>query len=397
MVKRLVEKGIMRDQRKRIFARLSRLSVKYRKISTETTIAGGSEQSFIPPSLSLSQDVVEFEQAAVHEDVAHQSTTFMGHVFQLDEKPRSIAITELAELVPVAENYFWIDLSNYVAEDLQTIAQALQIHTIAVQSALSSWKNPRLDVFGDHFFVAATLPTLETEPYRVQVHQVNLFVGKNFLLSAHQIALPFTERALMRCILHTENSQMQSVFLLYVLLDELLAYYEDLNEQIQMQIEHMEERALLDTSDNFLTDLLHFKRYAFSLSQLADQHRSLFAVFLRPDFHYIPEQDVMLYYRDLETRFSRLTETLRASKESVNGIFTIYVSHVSHRTNSVMKILTMVSTVLLPSTLILAFFSTNDITDIPLLTHTFGFTVMILSIICVSGAILWRFRHKGWW
>lgn len=387
----------MRDQRKRLFTRLSRLSVKYRKANMETTIAGGSENAFIPPSTSLTQEVIVFEKAAVHEATARQQTTFMGYVFQPDEKPSSIGITDLAELVSLPENYFWVDLSNYIAEDLQAIAQALQVHPIAVQSALSSWKNPRLDVFGDHFFVTATLPFLETQPYRVQVHQVNLFVGKNFLLSAHQIAMPFTERILTRCTLHTENAQMQSVFLLYVLLDELLAYYEDVNEQMQVQIEQMEERALLDTSDVFLTDLLHFKRYAFALSQLADQHRSLFAVFLRPDFHYIPEQDEMLYYRDLETRFSRLTDTLRAAKESVNGIFTIYVSHVSHRTNNVMKILTMVSTVLLPSTLILTFFSTNSITDIPLLTHRIGFTVMIFSILCVSSTILWRFRHKGWW
>ncbi len=387
----------MRDQRKRIFTRLSRLSIKYRKASTETTIAGGNDHSFLPPSLSLTQDVIEFEKAAVHESMAKQETICMGYVFHPDEKPHSIAIAELVDLVSLSENYFWVDLSNYIAEDLQTIAQALQVHPAAVQSALSSWKNPQLDVFNDHFFVTATLPSLETQPYRVQVHQVNLFVGKKFLLSAHQIPLPFAERVLTRCTLHTENAQMQSVFLLYVLLDELLAYYEDVNEQVQMQIEQMEERALLDTSDSFLTDLLHFKRYAFALSQLADQHRSLFAVFLRPDFHYIPEQDVMLYYRDLDTRFSRLTDTLRASKETVNGIFTIYVSHVSHRTNNVMKILTMVSTVLLPSTLILAFFSTDSITYIPVLTHQIGFTVMLFSILCVSITILWRFRYKGWW
>ena len=66
-------------------------------------------------------------------------------------------------------------------------------------------------------------------------------------------------------------------------------------------------------------------------------------------------------YRDLDARLSRLIDLLRAAKELVNGIFDIYVSHVSHHTNNVMKILTMVSTILLPSTLIFAFFSTDSI------------------------------------
>ncbi|GCE21924.1 magnesium transporter CorA family protein [Dictyobacter kobayashii] len=244
--------------------------------------------------------------------------------------------------------------------------------------------------------MTATLPVLESRPYRVQAHQVNLFVGEKFFLSAHQIPLPFTERILTRSALHTENTQIDSAFFLYIVLDELLTYYEDVNAQMQVQIEQMEERALLDTSDDFLTELLHFKRYAFALSQLADQHRAIFAVFLRPDFHYIPEQEIMLYYRDLDARLSRLIDTSRAAKESVNGIFDIYVSHVSHHTNNVMKILTMVSTILLPCTLIFTFFSTYTIQDIPLLTHRIGFAVMVLSVVCVSGTVLWRFRHKGW-
>ena len=294
------------------------------------------------------------------------------------------------------DNYLWIDLSNYVVEDLQTLAQALQIHPSAVQVALTAWKNPRLDIFKDHFFMTATLPYLQSNPYCVQTHQVNLFVGKHFLLSVHQVALPFIERILTRSALHTENTQIDSIVLLYILLDELLTYYEDVNAQMQEQIEQMEERALLDTSDNFLAELLHFKRYVFALSQLAAHHRAIFAVFLRPDFHYIPEQEIMLYYRDLEARLSRLIDTLRAAKESVNGIFDIYVSRVSHHTNNVMKILTMVSTVLLPSTLIFTFFSTESIQDIPILTHRIGFVLMVCSVVSISGAILWHFHSKKW-
>jgi magnesium transporter len=345
---------------------------------------------------SLTQDVITFEQAPTTEASSVQQTTFMGYAFRSETQPRSIEVVDIIETMNDAENYLWIDISNYTPMDLQTLTQGLQVHPIAVQAALSAWRSPRLDVFGDHFFVTATLPYLQSHPYRVQAHQINLFVGKKFLLSAHQVALPFVGRVLTRGTLHTENTQIDAAFLLYILLDELLTYYEDLNVLMQEQIEQMEERALMDTSDGFLTDLLHFKRYAFALTQLADQHRAIFAVFLRPDFHYIPEQEIVLYYRDLDARLSRLIDVLRAAKESVNGIFDIYVSHVSHHTNNVIKILTMVSTILLPSTLIFTFFSTDTIQDIPIFTHLIGFLLMVVSVICISVIILWRFRNKGW-
>ena len=390
------ENVVTKDQPKRFFTRLSRLSVRYRKTKNQTTLAGGSRQVLLHSPSSLTQDVITFEQAPTTEASPVQQTTVMGTVFRSETQPRSIEFVDIVETMNDAQNYLWIDFSNYVPGDLQTLTQALQIHPSAVHLALSHWRSPRLDVFGDHFFVTVILPCLQSHPYRVQTHQVNLFVGSNFLLSSHQIALPFAERILTRGALHTQNAQIDSAFLLYILLDELLTYDEDLHVLIQQQIEQMEERALMDTSDSFLRDLLHFKRYAFALTQLADQHRAIFAVFLRPDFHYIPEQEIMLYYCDLDARLSRLIDLLCAAKESVNGIFDIYVSHMSHRINAVIKILKMVSTVLLPSTLVFAFFSTNSIQDIPILTHRLGFLLMVASVICISVMILWRFRHKGW-
>jgi|GEM_PF-2696166 Mg2+ and Co2+ transporter CorA len=70
--------------------------------------------------------------------------------------------------------------------------------------------------------------------------------------------------------------------------------------------------------------------------------------------------------------------------------------NVSHHTNNVIKILTMVSTILLPSTLIFTFFSTDNIQDFPIFTHRIGFLLMVVSVVCVSAIILWRFRNKGW-
>ena len=63
-----------------------------------------------------------------------------------------------------------------------------------------------------------------------------------------------------------------AAFLLYVLLDETLAYYEEVSDRLHGDIARLDERALRDNGDAFLTDLLAFKRYAFALARLAEQH-----------------------------------------------------------------------------------------------------------------------------
>lgn len=343
------------------------------------------------------EDVIEVEGAAAHTRPASpRKRASTLYLFAPDVEPRQVTLDELPTLVGDDRNFVWVDLSDYIRTDLEAVAERLRLHEIGVHSALSSWKRPRLDVFHDHFFVTATTPHLEPDAYRVRAHQIDLFMGRNFLVSAHKWPLPFAGRILTRARQNPALLQHDTAMMLYIVLDELLGYFEQLLEQLQGEIEQMEERALRDTSDTFLEDLLRFKRYAFALSQLAEQHRPVLTAFLRPDFQWVSGQGVEEYYRDLDGRLSWLGDALLAAKDAINGAFDIYVSHVSHRTNNIMKILTIVSTVLLPASVILGFFGTNNIQDMPLLTHATGFVLMVASIVLISAITLLLFHRKGW-
>ncbi|MCM8748395.1 hypothetical protein NET02_04495 [Thermomicrobiaceae bacterium CFH 74404] len=147
-------------------------------------------------------------------------------------------------------------------------------------------------------------------------------------------------------------------------------------------------------SDRFLEELIHLKKLIFALGRIVDQHAEVFATFLRPDFALISGDEVASYFRDLENRFHRLLDRCDSLREAVRGAFDIYVSHVSHRTNHVMKILTVVSTMLLPAAIILSFFGTS-FEGLPLYSET-AFWVMVASIALVIILALLMFRRWGW-
>lgn len=155
---------------------------------------------------------------------------------------------------------------------------------------------------------------------------------------------------------------------------------------------------LRDPSESFLEDLLRLKRYVFALSQLADQHRDVFVALLRPDFPWVAGTPVEEYFRDLETRLARLVDLLASALDAVNGAFDIYVSHMAHRTNQVIKLLAMVSTILLPSTLVLGLFGTNFATSIRSVPSgtPLGFAAMVATMALVSVGVLAAFRRRRW-
>ena len=323
-----------------------------------------------------------------------ERTDVTAWLFREQQEARQVAVADLPDLVTQDPNFVWIDLSEYSQSELRHLAELLGLPTLAVRTALSVWQRPRLDVFDNQFFVAVTVPSRDSTAYRVEASELDLFIGHNFLVSAHKRPLRFMARVLARARQRPELASLDAAFMLYLVLDELLAYGEGLSEGLENEIEQMEERALKDTSDTFLDDLLRLKRYSFAVSRLLDHHEELFAAFLRPDFSFVSGGEVEPYFRDLDARLARLLDKIRATREAVNGAFDIYVSQMSHRTNQVMKILTLVSTVLLPATVILGVFGTN-FQGVPLYTST-AFLVMLALIVLISGVILLAFRQRGW-
>jgi magnesium transporter len=156
----------------------------------------------------------------------------------------------------------------------------------------------------------------------------------------------------------------------------------------------MEERALRDTSDSFLEDLLELKRFVFALGRLTGQHREVFAAFLRPEFPFVDSEEMQPYFRDLEARLDRLLDQLTTDKDAIHGASDLYVSQVGHRSNQVMQLLTVVSTLLLPPTLILAFFSTGF--QFRAMYSWFAFVVMLAIVLAICTLLLAMFYRRGW-
>lgn len=362
---------------------LEESSIAVERDDGHTVVSGSSELS--APLASAVQPEGSAEDASARPVVE-------ARLFQAAAPPREVELGELPALAADDACFVWVDLSDYRAADLDAVARELDLPEAAMRITLAGWQRPRLDVFGDRFFVAVTVPRSDGRTRHVLASELDLVVGQNYLVSVHKQPLPFAETALARATQDPNLLRLDSAFLLSILLDELLDHYESLTEGLQDEIEALEERALTDRSDAFLADMLQMKRYVFAIYRLAGQHRAVLAAFLRPDSPLVGGDRVEPYFRDLQERLGRLLDGLEASKETVNGAFDIYVSQVSRRANDIMTVLAVVSTVLLPATVILGLFSTN----FQALEPTIGFISMIASVILVSALALVVFYRWGW-
>jgi len=363
-----------------------------RRSDTGLTIVGDD----VLPATAGAEAVPAVRDAMHAEGVASAdagTSIVTAWLFAPDRDPTEVAVADLPAHT-VAGHFVWLDLSSYAPEELHAVADLLGLPSNAVRTALAPWRRPRLSIYPNHFFVSATVALPDFAAYRVHARELDLFIGRNLLVSAHKAPLPFADHLRERVQHSSDLVPIDPAFLLYIFLDELLAYYEELERRLQHEVETIEERALRETTDTFLEDLLRFKRYAFALSQLAGEHREVFAAFLRPDFRWVAGEQVEESFRDLEARLARLLTALLAVREATNGALDIHVSHVAHRTNQVIKVLTMASIILFLASVLIALFGTSlqgIATSGPLV-----FAVMVLSIVLSVGMTLLVFHRRGW-
>jgi magnesium transporter len=361
-----------------------------------TTNDDGEGRATADPATSVPDTLAEALETEGPAEAASSSgpSTITAWLFREGTDPRQVDPGEVAELAADDALFVWVDLDGYDPDDLKAVAQRLDLPEAGVRLALSGWERPRLDVFGDRYVVTVTVPHEQVGERRVLASELDLFVGRNYLVSAHKRPLPFVERTLTRAAQNPALLALDSAFLVSILIDELLARYEQVTEDLEDEIEELEERALTDASDEFLEDLLRLKRYVFATHRLAAQHRPLLETFLRPDFPLVGGEAIEPHLRDLEERLDRLLDALSATRDGVNGTFDLYVSRVAHQTNGIMKVLTIVSVILLPTTVILGFFGTEF--EEPRLSTGAGFVAMLVLIVFTTGGALFLFRRWGW-
>ena len=314
-------------------------------------------------------------------------------LFNGTDPGRDFDLADLPNLAADDKSLAWVDMSGYADSDLQKLAGLLKLHPISVEAALAPWQRPQINTFDHYFYLSLTLVTPRKGRHSVDVGELDLFVGKNFILTVHKNQIPFLADVAERVYQSPDLVRLHTAYLLYIVLDEMVDFYQKLFEDLEESVEEMEETALQVDTEAFLADLLRLKRHVFMLGRLAEQHRLVFAAFTRPDFEFISGPDIEPYFRDLQQRLDQVVERLFTARDSVNSAFEIYVSQMSHRTNQTMKLLTVVSTVLLPATVIVGFFGTS-FPQLAFLHSLAAFSVMIALLIAVPLGVVLALRFR---
>jgi magnesium transporter len=289
----------------------------------------------------------------------------------------------------------WIDIADRTSGELARVAEALQLHPLAVEDAMQPDERPKIDEYENHYFIvfyAVESPS----PDVVRYHEFSIFVVQNAIVTVHDREC----QALTQVEKRFREGRLQTTgLLLHALLDTMVDGYFAVVDQFGERIELLEEFVAAEGDDaremqTPLKELFLVKRDLLHLRKTIAPERDVLQVLIRGDIRELREVGRRAYFQDVYDHIIRVTDEIDTFRELTSNVIDAYLAAASNRLNQVMKVLTSVATVLLVLTLFTGFFGMNftalpfDNVDVFL----GGMAIMIFSAVAVA----WYFRRKGW-
>ena len=335
----------------------------------------------------------------------------------LDRLPESIH-----NLTP--DEVMWVHLTDPTPEEEEAVfARFVRVHALTLEDITKLRREPeagahfpKAEEFSDYLFVVVNpLPPelcalaarggkrtagqkLPSAGRLLRRHrpQLSAVVTKNVLITHATTRLPCIETAQKYLARHAESAGRGPDYLFHIVLDAMVDEYSPVVEWVAGQLERLETRIFTHPTQHLISRILRLKRVVTGMRKTLILEKDVLFKLFRGEFSLVDERE-MAYYRNVYDHLVRYTELIEAAREMVSDLGETLLAAVSNRLNEVMKVLAMISTIVLPMTLVAGIYGMNFEENVwPGFKTEWGFGFAIGTMVFTGAVSLVFFRWRKW-
>jgi len=308
-------------------------------------------------------------------------------------KLADIPVDDISDWLRRPDCFVWVALRDPSAEELAQMQQEFGLHELAVEDARKGHQRPKIEEYGDTLFVVLHL--LEPGEDTVQVGEVAIFVGHNFVLSVRTRSSQGFLGVRERCEREPLLLRHGAGFVLYALMDAVVDRYFPLLDAFESELDEIEGQIFeRGAARGNIERLYALKRRTSLLRHAAGP---LLEVAGKLHGGRVPEvcTGAQEYFRDVHDHLARIQGGIDAVRDTIGTAIQVNLSMVTIEESETTKRLAAWAAIFAVSTALAGIWGMN-FEHMPELKWAFGYP-MALAVIFSAGAVLyWRFRKTGW-
>lgn len=312
-----------------------------------------------------------------------------------DGQTQRVEALDPAWMAPGAPEKFWVDieLPDDNANDL--LKNTFKLHELSLEDALSEIHHPKIELFDEYLYLILHGIRPGAGGKGFSTNDIDFFLADRFLVTVHNAASRSIEREMALCLRNHNAIGEGPAALLHRIIDAMVDHYRPEVDTLEERLDALEEAVFEDPRTNPMRDILNLKRDISALRRIALPQRDAVGRLARREFRQIPDP-IAYRFRDVYDHLVQLTDEAVFFQDRVTGLLDAYLSTQSNRMNQVMKVLTVMSTIFLPLTVLTGLYGMN--VPIPHLPGPdglqFWWVVAMSGIVVVS--MLAAFRWRDW-
>ena len=318
-------------------------------------------------------------------------------------------VTEAAQrLRESPDSLAWIGLYRPTAAQFLPVAEAFNLHEVAVEDAIVAHQRPKIERYDDTLFVVLRAATYLDEAEEVEFGEIHVFVGPNFVLTVRHSRTPDLSAVRQRMENDPELLAMGPEAVLYAILDSVVDGYAPVVAGVDKDIDEIETQVFRGDANvsrriyELSSEVVEFQRATRPLIGILDR---LVAGFSK----YGTREDLQRYLRDVADHATTVVERVASFRQNLSDILAVNATLVTQRQNEEIKRLTEASfdqnedvkkisawaAIIFAPTLVGTIYGMNFV-HMPELAWEWGYP-FALGLMVVTSVGLWLiFRARDW-
>ncbi|UCE13764.1 MAG: magnesium/cobalt transporter CorA [Candidatus Heimdallarchaeota archaeon] len=290
----------------------------------------------------------------------------------------------------------WVNIDGlHETSILEKFGKHFNLHHLLLEDILNTDQRPKIDDYENHLYVVLKMLNYDEERKSVVIEQVSLILGKNYVLTFQErhedVFDPIRER------IKGKKGKIRSCgadYLFYALIDVIVDNYFLILERLSERMEFLEEEVVtapgtetLQIIHSLKTNIIFIRKAVWPLRELISR--------LERGGSALIQNETQKYLRDVYDHTIQVIDTVETLRDIVSGLLDIYLSSISNKMNEVMKVLTIIATIVIPMTVISGIYGMN-FQLMPELEWPIGYPIALFLMLLVAITMIGYFRKKGW-
>ncbi len=314
----------------------------------------------------------------------------MSEIFQLN-KSSLWSEPDLKEVIG-KRCFFWVDLTSPSLPDVKILEKLLDIHPLTSEDIINKKTRVKIERFDKYLFMVfyGAVHAAGT----IRYHEIEFILGKNFLVTTHMVPLPSFED------LKKDRAQLAALmkkggdYLMHSLLDGEVDNYIPAIDSLDFKIEDIEARIFTNPHPALINEIMKVKRTLIGAKRIVFPLKEEILKIYKWNDPFISKEAVV-YYRDTYDHLIRLSDAIEMHRDLVSGVLEYYLSMMGNKLNDIMRVLTVIATIILPLTLISSIYGMN-FDHMPELHWAYGYPFALVLMLIIAVWMLIYFKRKKW-